>query len=38
MVSSLNDQYWRDRFDGARRIALDIIAPETQAAPVDAPE
>jgi cell wall-associated NlpC family hydrolase len=38
MVSSLNDQYWRDRFDGARRIALDAIAPEIQAAPVDAAE
>jgi cell wall-associated NlpC family hydrolase len=33
MVSSLSDQYWRDRFDGARRIA-----PDTQAAPADAAE
>jgi cell wall-associated NlpC family hydrolase len=33
MVSSLSDQYWRDRFDGARRIA-----PEALAAPADAAE
>ena len=33
MVSSLTDQYWRDRFDGARRIPQ-----ETLTTPVDAAE
>ena len=33
MVSSLNDQYWRDRFDGARRIPA-----EAEVAPADAAE
>lgn len=33
MVSSLNDHYWRDRFDGARRIPSETVAP-----PVDAAE
>jgi len=33
MVSSLADQYWRDRFDGARRISQ-----ETLTAPADAAE
>jgi cell wall-associated NlpC family hydrolase len=31
MVSSLNDHYWHDRFDGARRVT-----PETLAAPLHA--
>jgi cell wall-associated NlpC family hydrolase len=33
MVSSLTEQYWRDRFDGARRIP-----PEALAIPVDVAE
>lgn len=33
MVSSLNDQYWRDRFDGARRIPA-----ETGGSPADVAE
>ncbi|MDP1929487.1 MAG: C40 family peptidase [Thiobacillus sp.] len=33
MVSSLSDHYWRDRFDGARRIPS-----ETVAAPIDVAE
>ena len=33
MVSNLNDHYWRDRFDGARRIPS-----ETVTTPVDAAE
>lgn len=33
MISSLNDQYWRERFDGARRIpAATVVDP---VAPVD---
>lgn len=32
MVSSLNDRYWRERFDGARRVAPPAPPPEAAAA------
>jgi cell wall-associated NlpC family hydrolase len=32
MVSSLNDRYWRGRFDGARRVAPPAPPPEAAAA------
>jgi cell wall-associated NlpC family hydrolase len=33
MVSNLNDRYWRQRFDGARRAAAFGVAQQASAAP-----
>ena len=33
MVSNLNDRYWRQRFDGARRAAVPGMAQPADAAP-----
>jgi len=27
MISRMDDRYWRERFDGARRVPLDDVAP-----------
>lgn len=32
MVSSLNDHYWHDRFDGARRVTPETLAASVHAA------